>query len=180
VCSNYDSFANKLNLDCFFIFWIQVLFEVWMLSETQNKTLWQSLADLAKNWITIPTIFQWNAMCYGLTRATLYRLFGPEYGTPNILIDLTSYTLHPFSRTFLIESQFSRIDFSSFYRLLTLLPMFSFYDVGTLVMKFAKYPMILYAFFLILYYSSLAFSYFCFWNREVTRMKISLLFFFLC
>jgi hypothetical protein len=71
---------------------------MWLLSETQSKSLWQSLQALAKNWITIPTILQWNAMCYGLTRATLYRLFGPDHGTPNIIIDLTPYI--PFSFTF--------------------------------------------------------------------------------
>jgi len=71
-------------------FTLQVLFEMWFLSETQNMSLWQSLQDLAKNWITIPTILQWNAMCYGLTRATLFRLFGPDFGAPNIIVDLSS------------------------------------------------------------------------------------------
>eukprot|EP00029_Vermamoeba_vermiformis_P002037 TRINITY_DN1236_c0_g1_i1.p1 TRINITY_DN1236_c0_g1~~TRINITY_DN1236_c0_g1_i1.p1 ORF type:complete len:1308 (-),score=371.16 TRINITY_DN1236_c0_g1_i1:111-4034(-) len=66
----------------------QVLHEAWLLSHTTNSTLWTSFGDLARTWLNSSAVLQWCATSFGLTRAQLYRLYGPEWGTPNVSLEV--------------------------------------------------------------------------------------------
>jgi len=61
---------------------LKVLFEVWILAKTTDEKLWKSLSQILNSheWVskTSSTIFQWNAVCLGITKYSLALVYKKE------------------------------------------------------------------------------------------------------
>lgn len=99
----------------------KVLMEVWLLSHTKNTALWTSLLSLIPNWVRVATILHWNSISYALSQRTLALLYGPKYGSSQVVIDWHSSTEDkPISRSIIrLEPEFT---FYAWHRVLHALP----------------------------------------------------------
>lgn len=65
----------------------QVLFELWMRSETRDNSLWEQLRTLCANWRSkIIAIQQWIGVVRALNQRIISLLFGPTEGSPSITL----------------------------------------------------------------------------------------------
>ncbi|KAJ6253423.1 hypothetical protein M0813_13393 [Anaeramoeba flamelloides] len=70
---------------------LKILFEIWLISETQDLRSWELLGTLAKDWIHRKcTIIQWSSTTFGLLNRVISILYGSFEGTNAVTISLPS------------------------------------------------------------------------------------------
>ncbi|KAJ3426653.1 hypothetical protein M0812_26220 [Anaeramoeba flamelloides] len=70
---------------------LKILFETWLISETQDLRSWELLGTLAKDWIHRKcTIIQWSSTTFGLLNRVISILYGSFEGTDAVTIALPS------------------------------------------------------------------------------------------
>ncbi|KAF0981277.1 hypothetical protein FDP41_012537 [Naegleria fowleri] len=66
---------------------LKVLFELWLCSLSDDKTMWRHLQEHGIFWSkNNATINQWNSVCIGLTNRVINLLYGPSEGTSVVRI----------------------------------------------------------------------------------------------
>lgn len=65
----------------------KVIFELWLLSGTQNPELWAALKDRVAGWTQhMPLILTWKVICLGLTKRVSTLLYGDRAALPTVTL----------------------------------------------------------------------------------------------
>ncbi|KAJ6251056.1 hypothetical protein M0813_15878 [Anaeramoeba flamelloides] len=96
---NEGTVTEPILSEIFPVHMLKLLFELWLISETQDLKSWQLLKNLARDWVNRKeTIIQWSSTIFGLLNRVISILYGSFEGTESVAIALPSppdTTFHP-------------------------------------------------------------------------------------